>query len=74
MLPIILGATAIGTATIGVKKGSKGLSDKQRAESIAKTAKAQHETALLQFSLARNEACRLAEIYGKLQLRVYKRV
>lgn len=74
MLPIILGATAIGTAAIGVKKGSQGRSDKQRAESIAKTAKAQHETAVLQFNLARKDAFRLAEIYGKLQLRVQQQV
>jgi len=74
MLPIILGVAAVGTAAIGVKKGSQGLSDRQRAESIAKTAQAQHKTAVLQFNLARKDACQLAEIYGKLQLRVQKRV
>jgi hypothetical protein len=72
MIPIILGAIAIGSAAFGAVKGAEGLSDMNKAKEIGKCAQKRHEDAVSELKEDWKATNNLAEEYGQLQLEVMK--
>jgi hypothetical protein len=72
MIPLILGAVALGTAAVGAMKGSEGVGNMNEANEIGKRAQEKHERAVRQLKADWEATNKLAEEYGQLQLNVKK--
>jgi hypothetical protein len=70
IIPIVLGAAALGSAALGVGKGVSGVSKMQKAEKIGKNAKKRYETAKERAEQEWKTTQQLAEEYGQLQIDV----
>ncbi|MCD8490298.1 MAG: hypothetical protein LRZ84_27120 [Desertifilum sp.] len=70
IIPIILGAVALGTTVAGVAKGAKGIKKMKKAKKIAEGAEQRYEYAVHQFSLERDNTNKQAQDYGQLQLNI----
>lgn len=67
MIPIILGAIALGTA-LGAAKGSEGIGNVNKAKEIRESAQAEYESAVSQLKVDWENTNNLAKVYGQLQL------
>jgi hypothetical protein len=70
IIPIILGAAALGTAAFGVAKGVGGISDMEEAKEIGKKAQKRHEKAVKRLEKKWETTQELAQDYGQLQIKV----
>ena len=70
MIPLILGALALGGAVLGVGAGAAGIEDMNEAKEIGKRAQKRHETAVSQLKVDWEATNNLAEEYGQFQLDV----
>jgi hypothetical protein len=70
IIPIILGAAALGTAAFGVVKGVGGISDMEEAKEIRETAQELHEQAIECLENEWEDTQELAKDYGQLQIKV----
>lgn len=70
MIPLILGAVALGSAAFGALKGVEGVGNMNQAKEIGKRAQKRHETAVSQLKADWKTTNKLAEEYGQLQLDV----
>lgn len=70
MIPIILGAVAIGSAAFGALAGAGGVADMNEAKKIGKRAQERHECAVSQLKAEWKATNKLAEEYGQLQFDV----
>lgn len=68
IIPIILGALALGTAVAGAVSGIDGMSNMQEAEEIGKDAQNRHEEAVNSIQKEWQTTQELAESYGQLQI------
>jgi hypothetical protein len=73
MIPLILGAVALGTAAVGAMKGSEGIGNMNEAKEIGERAQEQYEQAVNQLKANWEATNKLAEEYGQLQLDVMMR-
>lgn len=73
MIPIILGAAALGTAAFGAFAGVAGVSSMNEAKEIGERAQKHHERAVSQLKADWKVTNKLAEEYGQLQLDVMMR-
>jgi hypothetical protein len=73
MIPIILGALAIGSAVAGVGAGIKGLSDRQEAEKIVAEIQKEHQACSEQLNSKWQATQAISQKYGKLQLEIKQR-
>jgi len=73
MIPIILGAAALGTAAFGAFAGVAGVSSMNEAKEIGERAQKHHECAVSQLKADWKVTNKLAEEYGQLQLDVMMR-
>lgn len=73
MIPIILGAVALGTAVFGVGAGISGVTSMNEANEIGQRAKKRHEDAVNQLQIDWNATNDLAQEYGQLQIDVIVR-
>lgn len=73
MIPIILGAVALGTAVFGVGAGISGVTSMNEANEIGQRAKKHHEDAVNQLQIDWNATNDLAQEYGQLQIDVIVR-
>jgi hypothetical protein len=73
MIPIILGALAIGSAVAGVGAGIKGFSDRQEAEKIVAEIQREHQICSEQLSNKWQATQAISQKYGKLQLEIKQR-
>ena len=73
MIPIILGAIAVGTAVFGVGAGVAGVANMNEASEIGKRAQKRHEDAVNQLQVDWEATNELAQEYGQLQLDVMMR-
>ncbi|ERT04359.1 hypothetical protein M595_5704 [Lyngbya aestuarii BL J] len=73
IIPIVLGAVALGSAVLGVEKGVSGISKKQKAEKIGKNAQKRHDVARERAEQEWKTTQQLAEEYGQLQIDVKSR-
>jgi len=74
IVPIIVGVLAAGSSVVGVGAVSKGVMSIAEAQSRGKAAQARHELNIKQLNARYTETNRLAGSYGKLLLRVRKKV
>jgi hypothetical protein len=70
IIPIILGAAALGSAALGVVKGSEGIGKINEAKQIGDRAQKRYESAVSKLKENWEDTNRLAEVYGQLQMRV----
>jgi hypothetical protein len=70
MIPIILGALALGSAVLGVGAGAAGVADMNEAKEIGDRAQQRYETAVNQLKADWEAVNKSAEVYGQIQLRV----
>lgn len=70
MIPIILGAAALGSAAIGVLKGSEGAGNINQANEIGNLAQQRYDRAVSDIKAQSEETNKLAQAYGQLQLDV----
>jgi hypothetical protein len=70
MIPIILGAIALGTAAFGAVKGAEGFGNMNEAKEIGNRAQERHEDAVSELKADWELTNELAEEYGQLQLDV----
>ncbi|BAZ66788.1 MAG: hypothetical protein KME28_12160 [Pelatocladus maniniholoensis HA4357-MV3] len=73
MIPLILGAVAIGSAAFGALKGTEGVSNMNEASKIGKRAQKRHENAVSELKEYWEGTNKLAEEYGHFQLDVMMR-
>lgn len=73
MIPLILGAVALGTAVLGVGAGATGVDNMNEAKEIGERAQKRYEDADNQLKADWNVTNKLAEEYGQLQLDVMMR-
>jgi hypothetical protein len=73
MIPIILGAVAIGSAAFGALAGAGGVANMNEAKEIGEHAQKRHESAVSQLKAEWEATNKLAEEYGQLQLDVMMR-
>ncbi len=74
ILPIILGVAAGGVGASGIVKGAEGIRNINKAKERANRAEEKHKRFVKELESQWEKTNRLAGIYGKLQLRVRKRV
>lgn len=72
MIPLIIGAAALGTAVYGTFKGAEGLTTMNQAKRIGQAAQARHESAAAALEIDLAATNQLAEQYGQLQLMVIR--
>jgi hypothetical protein len=70
MIPLILGAIALGTTAFGAVKGAKGVGNMNEAKEIGKRAQNRHSYAVSELKQEWEATNKLAEEYGQLQLDV----
>jgi hypothetical protein len=70
MIPLILGAIALGTAAVGAIKGNEGISHLNEAKEIGECAQFRHKKAVGQLKLSYKKTNNLAEAYGHLQINI----
>lgn len=70
MIPIIIGAVALGSAAVGALAGAAGKADMDLAKKIARRSQARHESAITSLKAKFDETNNWAEVYGQVQLRV----
>ncbi len=70
MIPLILGAAAVGTAVVGVKKGSEGIGNINQAKEIGEQAQKRYENAINDLKTNWEAVNKTAELYGQIQIRV----
>ncbi|HEY9601825.1 MAG TPA: hypothetical protein V6C85_09460 [Allocoleopsis sp.] len=70
MIPIIIGAVALGSAAVGALAGAAGKADMDLAKKIARRSQARHESAVTSLKAKFDETNNWAEVYGQVQLRV----
>jgi hypothetical protein len=70
MIPLILGALALGGAVLGVGAGAVGVADMNEAKEIGKRAQKRHEDAVIRLKVDWEATNNLAEEYGQFQLDV----
>jgi hypothetical protein len=70
MIPLILGAIALGTAAVGAMKGTEGISYLNEAKEIGEHAQSRHREAVKKLEICYKKTNRLAEAYGQLQIDV----
>ncbi len=70
MIPLILGAVALGSAVLGVGAGATGVADMNEAKEIGERAQKRYEDAVKQLKADCEVTNKLAEEYGQLQLDV----
>ena len=73
MIPLILGAVALGSAAFGALAGVSGVADMNEAKGIGERAQERHEYAVSQLKADWEATNKLAEEYGQLQLDVIMR-
>lgn len=73
MIPLILGAVALGTAVFGVGAGISGVTSMNEANEIGQRAKKRHEDAVNQLQIDWDATNDLAQEYGQLQIDVIVR-
>lgn len=73
MIPLILGAVALGTAVLGVGAGATGVDNMNEAKEIGERAQKRYEDAVNQLKADWEATNKLAEEYGQLQLDVMMR-
>lgn len=74
VLPIVLGVAAASASVFGLAKGAEGFSNIKKAEEMGKHAQRLHERYVGELEVYCQDAKKLAELYGKLNLRVRQRV
>jgi len=70
MIPLILGAAALGTGAVGAVKGASGMINLKKAEKIGKRAQERYELAVSQLKTDWEATDKLAQKYGQIQLDV----
>lgn len=70
MIPLILGAIALGSAAFGAVKGAEGIGNMNEAKEIGNRAQKRHEYAVSQLKADWELTNELAEKYGQLQIDV----
>lgn len=70
MIPIILGALALGSAVLGVGAGAAGVADMNEAKEIGDRAQQLYESHLRQLKIVWETTNKAAEEYGELQIYV----
>ncbi|MEH2321294.1 hypothetical protein [Nostoc sp.] len=70
MIPLILGAIALGTAAFGAVKGAEGVGNMNEAKEIGERAEKRHSYAVSELKPDWEVTNELAEEYGQLQLDV----
>ncbi|MEI2581089.1 hypothetical protein [Scytonema sp. PRP1] len=70
MIPLILGAVALGSAAYGALKGAEGVNNMNEANEIGKRAQKRHENAISKLQADWEASNKLAEDYGQLQMNV----
>lgn len=70
MLPLILGAVALGSAVLGVGAGATGVADMNGAKEIGERAQKRYEDAVKQLKADCEVTNQLAEKYGQLQINI----
>ncbi|MBW4501113.1 MAG: hypothetical protein KME57_16495 [Scytonema hyalinum WJT4-NPBG1] len=70
MIPLILGAVALGSAAYGALKGAEGVNNMNDANEIGKRAQKRHENAISKLQADWEATNKLAEDYGQLQMNV----
>ncbi|MEH2262078.1 hypothetical protein [Nostoc sp.] len=70
MIPLILGAIALGTAAFGAVKGAEGVGNMNEAKEIGERAEKRHSYAVSELKADWETTNKLAEEYGQLQLDV----
>ncbi|WP_414583900.1 hypothetical protein [Scytonema sp. PCC 10023] len=70
MIPLILGAVALGSAAYGALKGAEGVNNMNDANEIGKRAQKRHENAISKLQADWEASNKLAEDYGQLQMNV----
>ncbi|MBD2410623.1 hypothetical protein FACHB389_17565 [Nostoc calcicola FACHB-389] len=70
MIPLILGAIALGTAAFGAVKGAEGVGNMNQAKEIGERAEKRHSNAVSELKADWEVTNKLAEEYGQLQLDV----
>ncbi|MEH2056021.1 MAG: hypothetical protein V7K97_07640 [Nostoc sp.] len=70
MIPLILGAIALGTAAFGAVKGAEGVGNMNEAKEIGERAEKRHSYAVSELKADWEATNKLAEEYGQLQLDV----
>lgn len=73
MIPIILGAVALGTAAFGVGAGVSGVTNMNEANEIGKRAQERYERTLKKLKADWEATNKAAEVYGQMQLYVKQR-
>ncbi|WP_236146865.1 hypothetical protein [Scytonema millei] len=73
MIPLILGAVALGTAVFGVGAGISGVTSMNEANEIGQRAQKRREEAVNQLQIDWNATNDLAQEYGQLQIDVIVR-
>ncbi|MDJ0732975.1 MAG: hypothetical protein QNJ47_02645 [Nostocaceae cyanobacterium] len=73
MIPLILGAIAIGTGVVGVGAAGAGISDMNEAKKIGNRAQKRHEDAVTDLKEYWEDTNKLAEEYGQFQLQTMMR-
>ena len=68
MIPLILGAAALGTATFGLFKGAEGALDILSAKERGERAQATYQASLNSLELERDEINEQVDEYGQLKL------
>ena len=70
MIPLILGAIALGSAAFGAVKGAEGVGNMNEAKEIGERAQKRHSDAVSELKADWEATNELAEEYGQLQLDV----
>jgi hypothetical protein len=70
MIPIIIGAAALGSAAIGALAGAAGMADMDLAKEIGERAQKRHKDAVTNFQSKFEATNNLAAVYGQLQIRI----
>lgn len=73
MIPIILGAVALGTAAVGAFKGAEGAVGMHESNEIGKRAQERYELALRELQNDWEATNKAAELYGQIQLHIRQR-
>jgi hypothetical protein len=73
MIPLILGAVALGSAAYGALKGAEGVNNMSEATKTGEDAQKRHELAVKQLQQNSEATNKLAADYGQLQLDVLVR-
>jgi hypothetical protein len=70
IIPIILGAMAVGTAVVGTVKGAEGILRIKEAQKIGKEAQQRHEAAKVELENQFQTVQETAKLYGRRQQKV----